>query len=68
MALPSRHVHHLDGLQHVRERDHQVPRPEHAPGLEQGESAVQVAIHVLREAKAEGDDTPLEVQTSPYRR
>jgi len=61
----SGYVHHLDGLQHVGESDHQVTRLDHAPGLEQGEGAVQVALHVVGEAEAEGDESPLEVQPSP---
>lgn len=59
------HIHHLDGLQHVGERDHQVSRLHHAPGLQQGEGAVEVALHVVGLAQPERDEAPLEVQPSP---
>ena len=59
------HIHHLDGLQHVGERDHQVSGLHHAPGLQQGEGAVEVALHVIGLAEPEWDETPLEVQPSP---
>ena len=55
----------MDGLQHVGKRNHQVTRLHHTPGLEQGEGAVQVALHVVGEAEAEGDESPLKVQPSP---
>ena len=59
------HIHHLDGLQHVGERDHQVSGLHHTPGLQQGEGAVEVALHVIGLAEPEWDETPLEVQPSP---
>ena len=62
------YVHHLDGLQHVGEGDHQVTGLDHASRLEQGESTVQVALHVIGESEAEGDEAPLEVQSSPHGR
>lgn len=60
------YVHYLDGLQHVAKCNHQVTRLDHAPGLEQGEGAVQVALHIVREAEAEGGEAPLKVQPSPH--
>lgn len=59
------YVHHLDGLQRVAECDHQVAGLDHAPCLQKGEGAVQVAVHVVGEGEAEGDEAPLEVQPSP---
>lgn len=60
-------VHDLNGLQHVGKSNNEVARFDHAPGLEEGESFVEVALHIVGEAETEGYQAPLQIETPPHR-
>lgn len=50
-----------------RERGEEGHRPGRMRHLEQGEGALEVALHVVvHEVKEEGDEAPVQVQALPY--